>query len=108
MLATVGVGNHAARRWQHDAVHVIEWVRRVMEADDGYEPDPEKIVEVANVGPAIGGFLVGELRDAGIPALLAERHPTYGGVLRYTIACFEPDQARAVAIIDAALAKQRD
>ena len=29
-------------------------------------------------------------------------------VLRYTIVCFEPDQERAVAIIDEALTKQRD
>jgi hypothetical protein len=94
--------------WHHDEVHVVQWVRRLMEADDGYEPDPDRVVEVANVGPAVGGFLAGELRDAGIHAVLTERYPTYGGVLRYTISCYEPDRERAIEIIDAALAKQRD
>jgi len=80
-----------------------------MEADDGHEPDPERVVEVANVGPAVSSFLVGELREAGIPAEMAEcRAPYGGGVPRYSIFCREPDQARAVAIIDEVLARQRD
>ena len=79
-----------------------------MEADDGHVPDPDHVVDVANVGPAVGGFLVGELRDAGIRAELVERRPYYGGSFRFRIVCFEPDQPRAVEIIDAALAKQRD
>jgi hypothetical protein len=78
-----------------------------MEADDGYEPDPARVVEVANVGPSVGGFLVEELRQAGIRAELAERYSTYGGVLRFSIFCLEPDRERAAAIIDAALAEPR-
>ncbi len=89
-------------------VHVVQWVSRVMHADDGHEPDPEHVVQVANVGPALGTFLVGELRRAGIAAELAERRATYGGVLRFSIYCRETDQERAVAIIDEALAQQRD
>lgn len=85
----------------------MQWVRRVMEADDGYEPDPARVVEVANVGPSVGGFLVQQLWQAGIRAELAERYPTYGGVLRFSIFCLEADRERAVEIIDAALAKQR-
>jgi hypothetical protein len=80
----------------------------MMEADDGHEPDPDHLVEVANVGPAVGGFLVEELRQAGVPALLDERHAIYGGSIRYSVFCRETDQERAIAIIDAALAKQRD
>jgi hypothetical protein len=96
------------QRCQADAVHLVEWVHRVMTADDGHVPDPDHVVAVANVGPSLGGYLVGELRDAGIRAQLRDRYPAYGGVLRSEILCFEPDQPRAVEIIDAALAKQHD
>lgn len=89
-------------------VHLVEWVHRVMTADDGHVPDPDHVVAVANVGPAVGGFLLGELRGAGIRAELRDRYPVYGGTLRFELLCFEPDQERAVAIIDAALAKQLD
>ena len=95
-------------RCQDGVVHLVEWVHRVMAADDGHVPDPDHVVAVANVGPSLGGYLVGELRDAGIRAQLRDRYPVYGGVLRAEILCFEPDQERAVAIIDEALAKQRD
>jgi len=90
------------------AVHLIEWVHRVMTADDGHVPDPDHVVVVANVGPALGGYLLGELQDAGIQAQLRDRYPVYGGVLRSEILCCERDEPRAVAIIDEALAKQRD
>jgi hypothetical protein len=50
---------------------------------------------------------VQQLWQAGIRAELAERYPTYGGVLRFSIFCLEADRERAVEIIDAALAKQR-
>ena len=66
------------------------------------------VVSVANVAPALGGYLIGELEAAGIRAQLRDRYPVYGGALRAEILCFEPDQPRAVEIIDAALAKQRD
>jgi hypothetical protein len=89
-------------------VHLLEWVHRVMAADDGHVPDPDHVVPVANVGPALGGYLLGELEAAGIRAQLRDRYPVYGGVLRAELLCFEPDQERAVAIIDAALAQQRD
>ncbi len=93
---------------QDDAVHLVEWVHRVMSADDGHVPDPDHVVTVANVAPALGGYLVGELRATGIRAELRDRYPVYGGALRSELLCFEPDQARAVEIIDDALAKQRD
>ena len=86
----------------------MEWVHRVMTADDGHVPDPDHVVAVANVAPALGGYLLGELQAAGIRAQLRDRYPVYGGVLRCEILCFEPDQARAVEIIDAASPKQRD
>ena len=79
-----------------------------MTADDAHVPDPDHVVAVANVGPALGGYLLGELQAAGIRAQLRDRYPVYGGVLRAEILCFEPDQERAVAIIDEALAKQRE
>ena len=95
-------------RCQDGAVHPIEWVHRVMTADDGHVPDPDHVVAVANVAPSLGGYLLGELRAAGIHAQLRDRYPVYGGALRSELLCFEPDQPRAVEIIDAALAKQRD
>ena len=95
-------------RCQDGAVHTIEWVHRVMTADDGHVPDPDHVVPVANVAPSLGGYLLGELRAAGIRAQLRDRYPVYGGALRSELLCFEPDQPRAVEIIDAALAKQRD
>jgi hypothetical protein len=90
------------------AVNIVRWVRHIMEADDGHVPDPDHLVEVADLGPSIGGHVVDELHAAGIRAGLVQRRPHHGGVLRYTIVCFEPDQERAVAIIDEALAQQRD
>lgn len=93
---------------QDGAVHLVEWVHRVMTADDEHVPDPDHVVAVANVTPSLGGHLVGELQAAGIHAQLRDRYPVYGGALRSEILCFEPDHARAVEIIDAALAKQRD
>jgi hypothetical protein len=89
-------------------VEFLRWIHHIMEADDGHEPDPDHLVEVANVGPAVGGRLVHDLRSAGIRAGLVERHALYGGPTRYTIVCFEPDQARAVELIEADLAKLRD
>jgi hypothetical protein len=90
------------------SVDFLRWIHHILEVDDGHTPDPDHLVEVANVGPSVGGHLVNELRVAGIQAGLVERHPLYGGTLRFTIVCFEPDQERAVEIIDAALAAQRD
>jgi hypothetical protein len=84
------------------------WIHHILETDDGHVPDPEHVVPVGNVGPAVGGRLVQQLRAAGIRAGLVERHALYGGTLRYTIVCFEPDQARAVELIDAELADLRD
>ncbi len=72
-------------RRQDGVVQLVEWVHRVMTADDGHVPDPDHVVAVANVGPSLGG-----------------------GVLRAEILCFESDQPRAVEIIDEALARQRD
>jgi hypothetical protein len=92
---------------QDGAVHLVEWVHRVLTADDGHVPDPDHVVTVANVTPSLGGYLVGELRAAGIDAQLRDRYPVYGGTLRSEILCFEPDHDRAVEIIDAALAEQR-
>jgi hypothetical protein len=93
---------------QDGAVHLVEWIHRVMTADDGHVADPDRVVPVANVAPSIGGYLLGELEAAGIRAQLRDRYPVYGGALRAELLCFEPDQERAVAIIDAALAKQHD
>ncbi len=43
-----------------------------------------------------------------VAAATAGNRGTYGGTMRYAIVCFEPDQVRAVAIIDEALAQQLD
>ena len=78
---------------------------------------PHASLETARVTPgtqdgqghgSLGGYLVGELQAAGIRAQLRDRYPVYAGALRAEILCFEPDQERAVEIIDDALAKQHD
>lgn len=75
-----------------------------MEADDGYEPDPEEIVTVAHVSLLLSGLVAAELKAAGIRAEVVERHVGYHGPVQAGIMCFAKDRDAAATIIDQLLA----
>ena len=50
---------------QNRAVGLVRWLRNKMEADDGYEPDPDEIVTVAHVSLILSNMVVAELERRG-------------------------------------------
>jgi len=83
---------------------VVRWFRTKMEADDGYEPDPEEIVTVGHVNLALSGMVVNELRAAGIRAEVVEQRVGYHGPAQARIMCFAKDHEAAATLIDELLA----
>ena len=82
------------------------WVRDHLDHDDGYEPDPDAIVTVAEVGVVAAAVIVAELAAAGIEARTVELHVGYHGLARSHVMCFERDRDAAVAIVDEVLAAE--
>ena len=80
-----------------------EWIRRLMESDDGYEEDPDEIVTVGTVNAALAQIVVSELEAAGIHAQAVEQRAAYAGVVNTRILCFARDRDAAMEIIDRTL-----
>ena len=76
------------------------WFRRVLEADDGYEPDLDEIVTVASVSFALAPMVVTALEEAGIRAEAVPQRHAYGATIKARILCFERDRAAAMRIVD--------
>jgi hypothetical protein len=81
-----------------------EWIRRLMESDDGYEEDPNEIVTVGMVNAGLALIVVSELEAAGIHAQSVEQRAAYAGVMTARILCFARDRVAAIEIIDRILA----
>jgi hypothetical protein len=76
------------------------WLRKTMQADDGYEPDPDEIVTVGYVSLTLSNIVVTELKDAGIRAEVVEQRLGYHGPAQARIMCFARDREAAATIID--------
>ncbi len=83
------------------------WLRRKLEADDGYEPDPEEIVTAGHVNLALSGMVATELKAAGIRAEVVEQRVGYHGPVQARIMCFAKDYEAAATIIDQLLTGAR-
>ena len=81
-----------------------QWVRDHLDHDDGYEPDPDAVVTVAQVGVVAAALIVAALEAAGIEARAVELHVGYHGLARSHVMCFARDREGAVAIVDEVLA----
>ena len=71
-----------------------------MEADDGYEQDPDAVVTIGDVHPTVAPLVVSALASAGIRAEAVEQRAAYRGAMRARVLCFARDQVAAAAIID--------
>ena len=79
-----------------------------MEADDGYEEDPDEVVTVGHVHPTVAPLVVSALAAEGIRAEMVEQRPAYRTLNGSRILCFARDRDRAAAIIDEMLAADAD
>jgi len=82
------------------------WVRDHLDHDDGYEPDPDAIVTVAEVGQLVAPVIVAALQAEAIEARAVELHVGYHGLARMHVMCFARDCEAAVAIVDEVLAAE--
>jgi hypothetical protein len=80
------------------------WLQDRLDHDDGYEPDPDAVVTVAEVGLVAAALIVAALEAAGIEARAVELHVGYHGLARSHVMCFQRDRADAVRIVDEVLA----
>jgi hypothetical protein len=71
-----------------------------MEADDGYEEDPDAVVTIGDVHPTVAPLVVSALAAAGIRAESVEQRSPYRGPVRARVLCFARDRGAAAAIID--------
>jgi hypothetical protein len=71
-----------------------------MEADDGYEEDPDAVVTIGDVHPSVAQIVVTALEAAGIRAEAVDQRAGYRGAGRARILCFARDRDAAAAIID--------
>jgi hypothetical protein len=86
--------------WQNRRVGLGGWIRHIMEADDGYEEDPDSVVTIGDVHPALAPLVVSALGEAGIRAESVQQRAAYRGPMRARVLCFARDRDAAAAIID--------
>jgi hypothetical protein len=80
------------------------WLQDRLDHDDGYEPDPDAVVTIAEVGLVAATVIVAALDAEGIEARAVELHVGYHGLARSHVMCFERDREAAVRIVDEVLA----
>lgn len=71
-----------------------------MEADDGYEEDPDAVITIGDVHPTVAPLVVSALAAAGIRAQSVQQRAAYRGPMRARVLCFARDRDAAAAIID--------
>ena len=79
-----------------------------MEADDGYEENPDDIVTVGHVHPTVAPLVVSALAAEGIRAEAVEERPAYRTLSGSRVLCFARDRDRATSIIDEMLAEDEE
>ena len=79
---------------------VIAWVRRLLERDDGYEPDPDEVVTAGHVQLTLRPVGMHELELAGLHAHAVEERAPHFGVARARILCFAPDRDAVAAVVE--------
>lgn len=76
------------------------WLLGKLDHDDGYEPDPDEVVDVATLDVGHGAMAVARLAQVGIRAQRFERRLGYYGPPKTVIMCFARDREAAAAIVD--------